>query len=947
MNNGFQHLASTTYDKPRNFIRDLRDGGKSWDEIRNHLNDPIEFDHFISSMSIAGWPSLNRLEWDQIINELEDAENTNLLNIRNQGLAIVVGSASDNGLNIPTDNKSSWQIYKARLKREGFADKSIIEIEKSAHKVVKHISTSTTRVDTTTNQIISNPTKGLVIGNVQSGKTANMAAVMAMAADHGWNMFIILSGTIENLRIQTQDRLLRDLKDIRNDQPNKKHTNPGNNNWILLDQLCKNTKSKICDSDQVPNQLDFASGSRDRHFVVCLKNSTRLRDLYKWLCWMPNVQKNMKVLVIDDECDQASINTSLTQRTAINKVVCQIVNNDKYAAMNYVGYTATPYANILNETSNESLYPKDFIITLPVSKEYFGPQQIYGCDTTQYEGLDIVRTVPQNEVSEFKDIHKGYSFDIPDTLRDSICWYLCSVSAMRLRGYKKPISMLVHTSQKIDHHDSISYIIQDWINKTDRDTIIDLCKAIWEQETTQFSRDKFIELYPDYGQKENIEDYPLFKQIEDGIRALIGRKVTPIMFDSEDSPEYHEGIHLCVDNSSNNLKSGATENWRLSYPAPDMDPYPTPAQAFLVIGGATLSRGLTIEGLVSTFFLREVGTADTLMQMGRWFGYRKKYELYPRIWMSDKTQSKFIALSTLDQNLRDEIKWMEDTGNVPSQYAAKLDYLGIIKLSAKNKTQAMVPAEMDFSGSFNQTYLFDDDKAILEHNLELTEQFIDSLGIPENKKACNSHADNCVIWRGITFDKILDFINTFKFNQRLSVFSDLQPLTDWIKAITAGGKLGNWNIILAGKETGNVIHFRDCCITKVNRTRKANTANLNGIINIGVLRAPTDLIADIDLENQTRDYIDRFEAEKKAEKLYKKLRHDSGLKNTPQLIIYIVDKDSIASDSSKRAGTRRDLEAPADLVGLCINVPGAPQNGRSNISKVHAYIMEKDGDDIE
>ena len=85
----------------------------------------------------------------------------------------------------------------------------------------------------------------------------------------------------------------------------------------------------------------------------------------------------------------------------------------------------------------------------------------------------------------------------------------------------------------------------------------------------------------------------------------------------------------------------------------------------------------------------------------------------------------------------------------------------------------------------------------------------------------------------------------------------------------------------------------------------------------------------------------------KYEKLYKKLRYDSGLSNTPQLIIYIVDKDSKASDSSKKAGTRKDLQAPADIVGICINVPGAPQNGRSNISKVHAYIMEEDGDEIE
>ena len=97
----------------------------------------------------------------------------------------------------------------------------------------------------------------------------------------------------------------------------------------------------------------------------------------------------MKVLIIDDECDQASINTSLTQRTAINRALCQIVNNDNYAAMNYVGYTATPYANILNEAGEESLYPRNFITTLAVSKEYFGPQQIFGYagDSVMFAGL--------------------------------------------------------------------------------------------------------------------------------------------------------------------------------------------------------------------------------------------------------------------------------------------------------------------------------------------------------------------------------------------------------------------------------------------------------------------------------------------------------------------------------------------------------------------------------
>lgn len=931
----FQHLANPAYDKPRAWIRDQRDDGKTWEAIRSFVID--DFDQFIRPMQFYGWPTLTKEELAYILDELEQTERRNLLNIRNQGLAIVVGSASDNGLNIPIDHKSSWQLYKKKLQNDGFAEKSIEEIEKAAHKVVKHISLSTVRTDNNDGKIISNPTKGLVIGNVQSGKTANMAAVMSMAADHGWNMFIVLSGTIENLRLQTQERLLNDLNV------------PGNIKWNLLDQLCKTRGSKVCNRAYEPNQLDFSNTSRDRHFVVCLKNSVRLKDLYNWLCWIPNVQKNMKVLVIDDECDQASINTALpdSERKAINRTLCSIVNCNKYAAMNYIGYTATPYANILNETSLESLYPKDFIITLPVSKEYLGPQQIFGCENTQYEGLSIVRTVSNEEIKDFKAIHKGIITYLPNSLEKAICWFLCCVSTMRYRDYKKPISMLVHTSQKIQHHEFISNIIQDWLNNTSTDSIIAKCKVVWEEESSKFPKEEFIELYPDYGQKDQIWEYPLFKQIEDGIITLLRRKVTPIQFDSTDSPEYHEGIHLCVDNSSNTMRAGAQENWRLSYPSPKLKPYPTPAQAFLVIGGATLSRGLTIEGLVSTFFLREVGTADTLMQMGRWFGYRKRYELLPRIWMSDKTQSKFVALSLLDQNLRDEIKWMEDTGNVPSQYAAKLDYLGIIKLSARNRTQAMVPAEMDFSGSFNQTYLFDDDYNILNHNLELTTEFINKLGLPETKKPINSHSNNCVIWRDISFDRIYDFIQTFKFNQRLSVFNDLTPLTDWIREITNNGKLGRWNIILAGKSSGDKVQFNNCSITKINRTRKTNVANIDGLINIGVLSAPSDLIADIDLDNQTADYVTRFEQEKKSEKLYKKLRYDSGLGAIPQLIIYIVDKNSTASEASLRARTRSDLHAPTDIVGICINVPGAQKNGRNNISKVHALLMQPDGDDIE
>lgn len=931
MCNNFSHLSDPKFDIINNWIRDRWKNGKDWSWIAkigksSWLNDKHD---------IEDWPLINEDEWQHIVDIIKKSEESNLLNLQQRGLAVIVGNSDDNNLHIPTDPHSSWQTYRKRLSNNGFSEESISSIEQSAHNVVKRISLNTQNSD---------PIKGLVIGNVQSGKTANMAAVMSMAADHGWNFFIILSGTLENLRLQTKERLEQDLE------------NCGNITWTSLDQLCKTTRKKNCPINYMPDRIGLTNNSKQRNFVVCLKNTKRLRDLYNWLNWDVKFKQMMKILVIDDECDQGSINTAdSNKRTAINNWICRIVNDtnqrhiknsEHYAAMNYIGYTATPYANILNETSKESLYPRNFILTLPVSNEYFGPQQIYGCENSRYEGLNIIRTVDAIELSKFKDIHKGITSELPRSLEKAICWFLCCVSAMRRANYKKPISMLVHTSHQILHHDNITNVIHSWLNNTDEKKILQTCESIWNEETAKFSRDSFIESYDDYGSKGNLHEYPTFAEIKNGIKFILKTDVKPVRFDSNDELEFHEGIHLCVDNSANNPTADEDENWRLCYPSPKMSPYPSPAPAFIVIGGATLSRGLTIEGLVSTFFLREVGTADSLMQMGRWFGYRKKYELYPRIWMSEKTIEKFDALATLDQNLRDEISWMSVTGNSPSMYAAKLDHFGIIKLSAANRTQAMMPAEMDFRGSFNQTYLFDNDFNTLTKNLESTKEFIESLGCPEEQQPINTHAQNCNIWRGVKLDIILEYLDKYQFNERLTIFKDMTPLINWMREMTNKNELANWNIILAGKSSGKIYNFANCSTTMVNRTRKVTASNIADTINIGVLSAPTDIIADIDLNGKSDEFKNKFAKEKDCEKMHKKLRYEAGLTNVPQLIIYIVDKDSQASQKSLNAGTRTHLNAPADIAGICLNVPGAPKNG-SAVSKVHAIIMNQDGGDID
>lgn len=899
------------YDAHRGWIRRARTEGKmSWEEIalggtgnenelRDFLNVQIKFNF---------WKDITCDEWKELVEREKKAEEETEEIRYLSGQAIIYGSGEENESRVSTDPNSAWQLYRKKLLGDGFKEETVDLMQETTRKILKKLSNDTSMIK---------PVKGLVIGNVQSGKTANMAALMAMAADCGWNMFIILSGTIDNLRRQTQSRLLSDLNC------------PGNLNWSGLEHLSKKPAY-----GQRAQDLHFEDGSKQRYFTVCLKNPGRLRGLIQWLQSDSNKQKQMRILVIDDEADQAGINTAniagSTIRT-INKLIRDLVNGrnekskeveTKYRAMNYIGYTATPYANILNEAGEDSLYPRNFISTLSVSKEYFGPQQIFGLEGGEcdYDGLDIINIIDESDLDVIKDIHEGESFYIPLSLQNSICWFLCGVACMRIWNYKKPISMLIHTSQKTNHHANIAEAVKDWISGRELKDIIDTCEKVWEQETRRFSFKKFKEQYSDYGRPDDaINQYPNFEDIKEQIKVLLGQAVTNIPLDDDKELTYHNGIHMCIDNCKNNGVNDDGMYVRLAYPTSDN--MPSPAPAFIIVGGATLSRGLTIEGLISTFFLRSVSQADTLMQMGRWFGYRKGYELLPRLWITLKTNEQFKFLSALDQELRDEIHEMETLGKSPEQYGPRVrntPKASFIRITAKNRMQSAKPTDMDFSGSFNQTYLFDNDKEILRHNIIVVEEFIRSLGAPEVRKECNySHANNTVIWRTVGFEKVKNLLKRYIFQQRLGVFSDIDSVIAWVEKITFDGKLNPWNIVLAGKakDKNTVWNSPVGPINKVSRTRKRTMNEADTVINIGVLRDPKDVIADVDLEGKSDDIKEKVNNFKS--RYAKEIRSLAGLEATPQLIIYMIDKNSATCSES-----RMPLEAVEDIVGICMNIPG-------------------------
>ena len=950
-------ITSMKYDVCRNWILDQKDRlGRDWDTIRRANKDSIgELKAFLErKCEEDGWPRFEIEEGlgkntmvgaqNETINEWRDlvlfmqeaAEKTDRI-LSLEGQATIQGNEDNQTSAVyrPTGKTSAWQCYLEKLKSKKFTQESIDAISNATLKVLKQLSADT---------INKEARKGLVIGNVQSGKTANMAALMAMAADWGYNMFIVLSGTIEALRKQTQERLFSDLN------------NEGCNlHWRSLEHL----KVPMSPGDRAQD-LDFSNRSYQRYFTVTLKNGTRLTNLLKWLQADPNSQKNMKIIVIDDEADQASINTADVQREderkKINKLITNLVNGKnadsiitegQFKAMNYIGYTATPYANVLNEIGPDSLFPKDFISTLAVSREYFGPQQIFGYnagDSCNYDGLNIIREVNSDDIDDIKSIHSENSNLIPRSLQDSICWFMCGVSCMRLWNYKKPISLLVHTSQKIEHHSNIAKAISNWIMRTSDNYIIKRCKILWEEERNAFSKELFREQYPNYAQDDcDIHDYPIFEAIlPELIKLIAGERLSHIHLADDYERKYHKHIHLCIDNCAR-ANARDDDYVRLAYPDEKQLAELDFAPAFIVVGGATLSRGLTIEGLISTYFLRSAGQADTLMQMGRWFGYRRRYELMPRIWLTTKTRRQFEFLAELDQELRDEIHTMEVKGQSPKDYGVRVKNspkVSFIRITAANRMQLSEPATWEFGGSMKQTFMFDNDANTLNDNLNLTQFFLNQLGKPVAQKPCNTHASNTVLWKNVPFDNRLEtFLKTFRYQERLSVFNDISPLIQWIKDATKRGSLENWSVILAGTDNSSRSYWEaspEVKVRKVIRNQKI-LGQEEGVLNIGTLRTATDSLADIDLENASEELKKRMIHPESKD--VNDIRIMAGVNNIPQLIIYIIDKNSKAQPSSK---SRKDLNAVVDIVGICINLPGEERT--NNVGSIAINVKKYFGD---
>lgn len=330
------------------------------------------------------------------------------------------------------------------------------------------------------------------------------------------------------------------------------------------------------------------------------------------------------------------------------------------------------------------------------------------------------------------------------------------------------------------------------------------------------------------------------------------------------------------------------------------------------------------------------------MQMGRWFGYRRNYELMPRIWMTSDTCDKFRFLSELEVDLRADLKKYMISDVTPLEYGPRIlssPKVSWLRLTSKNHMRNAKAAEMDFSGAKPQTFIFDNDIAIQQKNIGITEAFIQGLGSPEV-----SENKTGLFWTDVKLDKIMSelLINKFSFSNRSRVFNEIGVFCDWIKQIASENSLANWTVILAGNDTVKMINQAEDShhwiaagyqLGKVNRSRRKPKDDMDMVIDIGALRALRDHIADIDPHYvkepiTLQDHVDT-------------IRKAAGKDKIPLLIIYRIDKDSKKRVSSE---DRQDLNFGCDIMGLQICVPGDQVN-KDFCKKLTIQLPEKDKED--
>lgn len=752
--------------------------------------------------------------------------------------------------------------------------------------------------------------RGLVAGYVQSGKTANFSALIAKAVDAGYRIVIVLSGLHNTLRQQTQHRLQRDLG--HEDTPGVGSPEPTHVwVWMTGDQLNG-------DFNPAGQNAGVLQGN-NQVILVVKKNKSRLDRLIGWM--RNKVPAHVPVLIIDDEADQASVNTGGNRSgyepdpdatdltaddvdgeftpdeldpSAINRRIRELLR--VFARVSYVAYTATPFANVLidpnaiDREAGNDLYPRDFIVSLPKppGSRYVGTERLFGRDqlpgdADDVQGLDVIEIVPDYDVPLLIPPRRsGERPTIPPSLQQGLRDYIVASAAWLHRaGRDVPCTMLVHTDMRKALQDDIA-----------DDIVAELAslRQGWKYDGNGALRAQLAHRWESSfrpgSAAVNLDwDVP-FPEIEPRIAQLL-----------------NDGIPVRRLNS-NHLDTADFEE--------------EPTLKAVLVGGNKLSRGVTIEGLLVSYYVRLSPYYDTLLQMGRWFGFRGDYVDLTRLYSTQLLVSWFHDLATAEEDLRRQIELYDKRKATPLDFAPKIMSHPVMLVTAENKMREGREIMQSYDGEMVQTLRFPfGDPALGDHlleNLEYTRQMLSSLGAPSVVD------DGRPGWIDVDVGFVQEFLDNFWVMEQTAIHPP--TVRAYIQAQTGQHELTRWRVLVcAASNPTDLLGTEDLGIEGVDRVGLINRSRLTkDPTSLGVITDPADELfglaaADI-ADAEDRAVAREFPTKGRA---YRSKRSpEEGL-----LLLYPISGRSQPGRNAKnRVALFGDVaEDPPTVLGLAVSFP--------------------------
>lgn len=809
-----------------------------------------------------------------------------------------------------------WDRYFKFLERQRWPRQVLLGLDRSADEILDlfgdpHTAGSWKR-------------RGLVLGEVQSGKTATYTALICKAADAGYRLVILLTGTLENLRRQTQERLDAGFVGFDSSGELQKKKLGKRVGVGLIDQRKQATvfTSRTADFNrQTVVSLGLTLSSlMGPALVVIKKNVTILKNLKEWLADF-NADSAGKIdvplLLIDDEADNASINTNNpdSDPTRINEGIRSILA--LFERSTYVGVTATPFANIFidpeqdDDMLGDDLFPSDFIYSLEAPTNYFGPAALFVTDKAEVDFLrEIDDAAPNLPLIHKKELNPEA---LPETLMEAMSAFLVGNAIRDLRGEGSTHrSMLINVSRFTDVQNRIEVLVLDELARMKNDIRnfsrlpvdealhsprIARLHAVWDHE------------YRDAGQS--------WSEIQGALMGAV----------------------LPVETRAVNQSTGARSL--------DFRKYEETGLRVIAVGGNSLSRGLTLEGLFVSYFHRNSQMYDTLLQMGRWFGYRDGYQDLCRVWLTREAIDWYSHITEATRELREEIRRMRTAGLAPKDFGLEVRaHPDSLIVTARNKMRSAKDIERIVSVSGQGFESVEIPTEARTHNFQVACEFIrrlHSLGIsPESSRLGNP------LYRKVPHAEVARLVGAFKSAETDILFQP-NALAQFIREAQSP-KLAEWDVVVPGGKSE---------LKKV----------LDGLsLNPQVRRVDRRGGAYVISGNKRRLGSRGIESEGISAEIIERVRRDAGEgqvsdkayrmeRERPLLLIHVLDIRQMPdqSDANGKPILARVLDDHDDpVVGIGLSFPRFGEEGerkvryRANLIKFREmFSREIDDDDLQ